>query len=53
MVWANDNRTVFYVKKDLQTLLGFQVFRHVLGTPQSDDMLVYEEQDRQFYMGLG
>ena len=53
VVWANDNRTVFYVKKDLQTLLGFQVFRHVLGTPQSDDVLVYEEQDRQFYMGLG
>jgi oligopeptidase B len=53
IIWANDNRTVFYVKKDLQTLLGFQVFRHVLGTPQSDDKLVYEEQDRQFYMGLG
>ncbi|MBQ4879279.1 S9 family peptidase [Pseudoalteromonas luteoviolacea] len=53
VVWANDNRTVFYVKKDLQTLLGFQVYRHVLGTPQSDDVLVYEEQDRQYYMGLG
>ncbi len=53
VVWANDDRTVFYVKKDLQTLLGFQVYRHVLGTPQSDDVLVYEEQDRQFYMGIG
>ncbi|OHU91868.1 MULTISPECIES: S9 family peptidase [Pseudoalteromonas] len=53
LVWANDNKTVFYVKKDLQTLLGYQVYRHVLGTPQSDDTLVYEEQDRQFYMELG
>ncbi len=53
VVWANDNKTVFYVKKDQQTLLGFQVYRHVLGTPQADDVLVYEEHDRQFYMGLG
>ncbi|NOU51223.1 S9 family peptidase [Pseudoalteromonas sp. JBTF-M23] len=53
LVWANDNKTVFYVKKDAQTLLGYQVYRHVLGTPQSDDSLVYEEQDRQFYMELG
>ncbi|KZN44258.1 S9 family peptidase [Pseudoalteromonas luteoviolacea] len=53
IVWGNDNKSVFYVKKDLQTLLGFQVYRHILGTPQSDDVLVYEEQDRQFYMGLG
>ncbi|WP_105166606.1 S9 family peptidase [Pseudoalteromonas sp. T1lg23B] len=53
LVWANDNKTVFYVKKDPQTLLGYQVYRHLLGTPQSDDILVYEEQDRQFYMELG
>ncbi len=53
LVWANDNKTVFYVKKDLQTLLGFQVYRHVIGTPQSDDVLVYEEQDSQFFVGLG
>lgn len=53
LVWGNDNKTVFYVRKDEQTLLGTQVYRHTLGTPQSDDVLVYEEQDHQFYMGLG
>ena len=41
------------MKKDLQTLLGFQVYRHVLGTPQTDDVLVYEEQDKSFFLGLG
>jgi len=51
-VWANDNKTVFYVKKDLETLLGTQVFRHKLGTQQSDDVLVYEADDHSFYMGL-
>ena len=52
IVWANDNQTVFYVKKDLETLLGTQVYRHKLGTPQSDDVLVYEEHDHRFYMSL-
>ncbi|TMP86028.1 oligopeptidase B [Pseudoalteromonas ruthenica] len=53
VVWANDNQTVFYVRKDEQTLLGYQVFRHRLGTAQEQDVLVYEESDRSFYMGLG
>jgi len=52
IVWANDNKTVFYVKKDLDTLLGTQVYRHKLGSPQSDDVLVYEEDDHSFYMSL-
>lgn len=52
VVWANDNKTVFYVKKDLDTLLGTQVYRHKLGTAQADDVLVYQEDDHSFYMSL-
>ncbi|MCJ8320547.1 MAG: prolyl oligopeptidase family serine peptidase, partial [Colwellia sp.] len=52
VVWANDNKTVFYVKKDLETLLGTQVYRHKLGTSQNDDVLVYQENDHSFYMSL-
>ena len=52
IVWANDNETVYYVKKDLETLLGTQVYRHKLGTPQTDDILVYEEDDHSFYLSL-
>ncbi len=50
--WATDNKTLFYVKKDPQTLLGYQVYRHMLGTDPKIDVLVYEEKDNQFYMGL-
>lgn len=53
VVWSNDNRYVFYIAKDPQTLLGYQVFRHKLGSPQSEDVLVYEEQDDTFYISLG
>ncbi|UFH54939.1 S9 family peptidase [Spirosoma sp. KNUC1025] len=51
--WATDNKTLFYIKKDPQTLLGYQVYRHILGTDPKTDVLVYEEKDNQFYMGLG
>ena len=47
--WANDNTHLFYVKKDPQTLLGYQVYRHKLGTPQAEDTLIYEETDPTFY----
>jgi len=47
-VWANDNKTFFYVKKDPITLRSYQIFKHVIGTPQSEDQLVYEEKDETF-----
>ncbi len=53
IVWANDNNSVFYVKKDVDTLLGTQVFRHTLGTPQEEDVLVYQLADHRFYLSLG
>jgi len=52
VIWANDNKTFYYIKKDAQTLLGYQVFRHTLGTPQSDDELIYEEADTSYYTGI-
>lgn len=51
--WAADNKTLFYIRKDVQTLLGYQVYRHVLGTDPKNDVLVYEEKDNQFGLGLG
>lgn len=47
--WGNDNKTVYYIKKDPQTLLGYQVFRHHLGDKQTDDALIYEETDNTYY----
>ncbi|HWE45070.1 MAG TPA: S9 family peptidase [Caulobacteraceae bacterium] len=52
LVWADDNRTVFYVDKDPVTLLSKRIKAHVLGTPASADRLVYEEKDDSFYIGL-
>ncbi len=48
VTWANDNKTLFYVVKDEETLLPYRVFRHVLGTDPLEDVLVYEEKDSTF-----
>lgn len=52
LVWADDNRTLFYIAKDPVTLRGYRVMAHVLGTPVSADRLVYEEKDDTFQMGI-
>ncbi len=46
--WSNDNKTIFYTKKDPTTLRDNQVWRHELGTPQGSDVLVFEEKDEEF-----
>ncbi|MEJ7746841.1 MAG: S9 family peptidase [Luteimonas sp.] len=52
LVWADDNKTLFYVENDPETLLTVRVKSHVLGTPAAQDKLVYEEKDDSFYMGV-
>ena len=47
-VWANDNKTFFYTKQDPVTLRSYQIYKHILGTDESKDVLVYEEKDDTF-----
>ena len=46
--WASDNKTIFYTQKDDETLRSKAIFRHVMGTDASGDVLVYEETDETF-----
>ncbi|MEO5629085.1 MAG: S9 family peptidase [Thermomonas sp.] len=52
MAWADDNKTLFYIENDPETLLTTKVRKHVLGTDSKDDVLVYEETDDTYYMGI-
>lgn len=52
IAWANDNRTLFYLKQDPVTLRPHQVYRHVLGSDPSTDALVFEESDDTFWVSL-
>jgi oligopeptidase B len=50
--WALDNATVFYtVLNDAKR--PWRLLRHGLGTPASDDVLVHQEDDEAFYVGIG
>ena len=51
IVWANDSQTLLYIRLDANHRPLF-VYRHRIGTPVSEDVLVYEEQDIGFYVGL-
>jgi len=52
VVWANDNKTVFYTSKNNITLLSEKIYKHTLGSSYKDDNLIYEEKDRSFYNGV-
>ena len=47
-VWSNDNKTLFYTKKDPLTLRSSSIYRHILGTDASEDVIVYEEKDETY-----
>ena len=46
--WAADNKTLFYTKKDDQTLRSYRIYKHILGTDSAEDELVFEEEDETF-----
>ena len=51
-VWAADNKTIFYVTKDNETLRSSKIFRHRLGTDAGKDDLVYDEKDETYSVSL-
>lgn len=51
VAWAADSRHVFYLVLD-DLFRAFQVWRHEVGTPAGDDVLVLEELDQQFELTL-
>ncbi len=53
IVWAADSHTLLYTVEDEEQKRQFQLYRHVLGTPHSEDVLVYEETDERFNIGTG
>jgi oligopeptidase B len=46
--WAGDNKTLFYTRKDPQTLRSDKIYKHTLGTEPSADVMVYHEKDDTF-----
>jgi len=50
--WSRDGSTLFYVTVD-DAWRPYRVWRHVVGTPAADDVVVFEEPDEKFWLGVG
>lgn len=46
--WSNDGQFLFYTRKEAETLRSYQVIRHQIGTPASEDVVVFQEDDPTF-----
>jgi oligopeptidase B len=52
VAWSLDRKSFFYTLQD-ENHRPLQTFRHVLGTPQSADQLVFDEKDFGMFTGVG
>ncbi len=52
VVWANDNKTIFYTQEDAVSKRQYRLYRHTVGTTGAD-ALVYEEKDERFDVYAG
>jgi oligopeptidase B len=50
-LWAADNQTLFYVTED-HAKRAHKLWRHTLGDAKEKDVLVYEEKDELFRLGI-
>lgn len=48
IVWANDNKTIFYCIQNDTTLRSERVMKHIIGTPVSADQEVYFEKEETY-----
>jgi oligopeptidase B len=49
--WSADSKTFLYVRSD-KAMRPYQVWRHEMGTPISSDVLVLQEDDERFELGV-
>jgi oligopeptidase B len=49
--WSADSKTFFYTKPDA-SMRPYQVWRHRLGAPSDQDVLVLQEDDERFELGV-
>jgi oligopeptidase B len=50
--WALDGSALFYVTVD-DAWRPYRIWRHLIGTPVSQDAMVFEEADERFFVGVG
>jgi oligopeptidase B len=49
--WSADGRALFYVTVD-EAWRPYRVWRHLIGTPAASDVVVFDEADERFWVGV-
>ena len=52
IIWSSDNNYVIYSKKDPITLINNSVYAHKIGSPYSEDVLLYKEDDHEYDINI-
>ena len=52
IIWSNDNNYLIYSKKDPITLINNSVYVHKIGSPSSEDILLYKEDDTEYDINI-
>ncbi len=52
MAWSKKNKYIFYIQNPQSSEQGAILKRHEMGTPQANDVSLYEEPDNEFSMKL-
>ncbi len=50
-VWSADNQWAYYIRRD-ENHRPRQLYRHRIGTPHGEDVLVYDEPDPSFFVSI-
>ncbi|PHI20083.1 oligopeptidase B [Lewinellaceae bacterium SD302] len=46
--WSNDGQYLFYTVKEPVSLRSYRIYRHKIGTPTQEDVMIFEEEDETF-----
>jgi oligopeptidase B len=52
VAWAADNKSIFYTVEEDKTKRQYRLYRHAVGTPVEKDVVVYEDPDERFNVGI-
>ena len=52
IIWSSDNNYIIYSKKDPITLINNSVYAHKIGSPYSEDVLLYKEKDHEYDINI-
>jgi len=52
VIWSQDGTALYYLRNEDETLRPYQLWRHVVGTPEAQDQMLYQEDDQEYLLQM-